>query len=164
MENHADRRVGRSLAALALCVILCFGVAGLGGYWTSLGLGPWYDVLRKPRWTPPNWVFGPVWSALYTMMAVAAWRVWRARGSGQGGALALFGLQLALNLAWSGLFFGLRSPGAGVVAIAALWMAIAATLVAFRRLDRVAGMLMVPYLLWVTYASALNVAIWHLNA
>ena len=110
MLSHARSPV-RDLLALAACLGLCFTVAGLGGYWTSLGLGPWYGGLRKPPWQPPAWVFGPVWTVLYASMAVAAWLVWRRRESARVRLpLALFGLQLALNLAWSGLFFGLEVP------------------------------------------------------
>ena len=140
-------------------------MAGLGGYWTSLGLGPWYDGLRKPPWTPPNRVFGPVWTALYASMAVAAWLVWRRRGTH--GSPSLWGssaLQLALNLAWTGLFFALRRPGLAFGEIVLLWAAILATLLAFGRVSRWAALLMAPYLAWVSYAAALNFAIWRLNS
>ena len=97
----ATRSPVRDLTALAASLALCFAVAGLGGYWTSLGLGPWYDSLRKPSWTFPNRVFGPVWTILYTSMAIAAWLVWRRRRTHPVALpLGLFGLQLALNLAW----------------------------------------------------------------
>src|SRR4051812_15374686 len=100
------RNSPRDLTALAGFLVLCFSVAGLGGYWTSLGLGPWYNGLMKPNWTAPNRVFGPVWTALYASMAVAGWLVWRRRGTHRVTLpLGLFGLQLSLNLAWSGLFF-----------------------------------------------------------
>jgi benzodiazapine receptor len=160
----ATRRPVRDLTALATSLALCFAVAGLGGYWTSLGLGPWYDALRKPAWTPPNWVFGPVWTALYAAMAVTAWLVWRRQGLvGVRLPLALFGLQLALNLAWTGLFFALRQPGLAFGEILLLCAAILATLGAFGRVSRVAGLLLIPYLAWVTFAAALNLAIWRLN-
>ncbi|WP_435020348.1 TspO/MBR family protein [Tundrisphaera sp. TA3] len=158
-------RAGRDALALAGFVALCFAVAGLGGYWSSRGLGPWYDGLAKPAWTPPGWLFGPVWTALYLAMAVAAWLVWRRGPSpARQGSLVLFGVQLALNLAWSGIFFALRSPGPAFVEIAVLWVAIAATIAAFARTSRPAAALLVPYLAWVTFASALNFAIWRLNA
>jgi benzodiazapine receptor len=161
----ASRR-GRAeeILVLVALLVLCFAVAGLGGYWTALGLGPWYQSLRKPSWTPPDRVFGPVWTALYAAMAIAAWLVWRRRGwSGGRVPLALFGLQLGLNLAWTGLFFALKSPGAAFGEILLLWSIILATLVAFGRVHRMAGTLMAPYLLWVTYAAALNGAIWRMN-
>ena len=116
------------------------------------------------RGRTPAWVFGPVWTALYLSMAIAAWLVWRRAGwPGGARALGLFAVQLALNAAWSPLFFGLRSPAAGLVDIAALWLAIAATVFAFFRIAPVAGALLVPYWLWVTFATALNAAIWSLN-
>lgn len=160
----ATRSPVRDLTALAASLALCFAVAALGGYWTVLGLGPWYEGLRKPSWTPPNWVFGPVWTVLYASMAVAAWLVWRRQGLSQARLpLGLFGLQLALNLAWSGLFFALRRPGLAFGEVLMLWATILATLLAFGRISRVAGWLLAPYLAWVTFAAALDLAIWGLN-
>jgi benzodiazapine receptor len=159
-----SRNPPRDLTALVASLVLCFAVAGVGGYWTSLGLGPWYDGLRKPSWTPPNRIFGPVWTVLYASMAVAAWLVWRRRGAQRVALpLGLFGLQLALNLAWSGLFFALRRPGLAFGEVVPLWAAILATLLSFGRVSRWAALLMVPYLAWVAYAAALNFAIWRLN-
>lgn len=152
------------IAALGLFVLVCFAAAGIGGAFTAGSLGSWYVELKKPSWNPPNWIFGPVWTALYLSMAVAAWLVWRRAGwSGAAAALGLFALQLALNVAWSGLFFGLRNPGAASAGIVALWASILATLIAFWRVTPGAGLLMVPYLAWVTFASVLNLTIWRLN-
>jgi tryptophan-rich sensory protein len=142
----------------------CFAVAGVGGWFTSMGQPEWYGSLNKPGWTPPSWLFGPVWTALYAAMAVAAWLVWKEAGFPDArAALTLFFIQLALNLAWSGIFFALRSPGWALLDIAALWVAILATALLFFRHSTWAGALMVPYLLWVTYAAALNAAVWRLN-
>ena len=141
---------------------LCFAVAGLGGWATATSVDSWYPTLAKPGFTSPDWVFGPVWSVLYAMMALAAWLVWRRTGWRER-ALALFLVQLALNLAWSILFFGLQLIGAALVDILLLIALIAATTIAFWRIDRRAGLLLVPYLLWVGYASALNGAIWLMN-
>lgn len=125
----------------------------------------WFRTLEKPSWNPPGAVFGPVWTALYALMAVAAWRVWRRAGwGGARDALALFLVQLALNGAWSWIFFGLQRPGPAFAEIVLLWAAVGATLTAFARYDRVAGWLMIPYFLWVTFAAALNFAIWRMNA
>jgi tryptophan-rich sensory protein len=163
-STNADRNTMRDIPALAASLVLCFSAAGLGGYWTSLGLGPWYDGLRKPSWTPPNRVFGPVWTILYTSMAIAAWLVWRRRRTHSVVLpLGLFGLQLALNLAWSGLFFALGRPGPAFGEVVLLWAAILATLVAFGRVSRSAAGLLAPYLAWVAYAAALNFTIWRLN-
>ena len=154
----------RQMTVLATFVVLCFGVAALGSLATYPRIDDWYAALAKPSWRPPNWVFGPVWTALYLAMAVAAWLVWREKGWAGGRVpLALFGVQLALNAAWSWLFFALRSPGLGLVDILLLWIAIAATLIVFWRRSIIAGLLFVPYLAWVTFAAALNYAIWQLN-
>ncbi len=143
---------------------LCFAVALVGSWFTTPVLDDWYATLRKPTWTPPNWVFGPVWSALYVSMAVAAWLVWRKRQLvAVVVPLSLFMVQLALNLGWSVVFFGLQNPGAACIEIVLLWTAIVATLLAFWRVTAAAGWLLVPYLGWVTFAVALNFAIWQLN-
>lgn len=149
---------------LVVLVALCFAASGVGGAVTYPEIENWYAKLAKPPWTPPDWVFGPVWSVLYLGMAVAAWAVWR-----QGGVktawcpLGLFAVQLALNVAWSWLFFGLHSPGLAFVEILLLWAAIAATTVAFWRRSVAAGLLFVPYLAWVTFAGLLNFSVWRLN-
>jgi tryptophan-rich sensory protein len=149
---------------LAVFVLICFAAAGIGSMLTAPHIGGWYATLRKPSWTPPNWVFGPVWSTLYFMMAIAAWLVWRKHGfSGAPFALTLFAVQLALNVTWSGLFFALQRPGAAFAEIVLLWCAIAATTISFWRLSPTAGWLMSPYWVWVTYAAALNLTIWRLN-
>jgi uncharacterized protein YbjT (DUF2867 family)/tryptophan-rich sensory protein len=150
---------------LALFVIICLGTAGLGAAWTNLSVGDWYATLNKPSWNPPKWVFGPVWTALYIGMAVAAWLVWRKNGLVDAWLpLLLFGVQLFLNAAWSALFFGMRSPGIAFADIVLLWIAILATIVAFGRVSSLAATLLVPYLAWVSFATALNWSIWRLNA
>lgn len=152
---------GRPLLGLLGWGLLCFAAASVGGIF---GPGEWYASLRKPAWNPPGWVFGPVWFALYSMMAVAAWRVWREGGwRRQGGPLGWFLVQLALNAAWSPLFFGLRRPGVAFLEIVLLWVAIAVTLVRFRPVSRAAALLLAPYLAWVSFAAVLNFALWRLN-
>lgn len=138
-----------------------FVAAGVGARFLP---GEWYAALAKPAWTPPNWVFGPVWSVLYVAMAVAAWRVWRSGArEGARGALAVYIVQLVLNALWSYLFFGLHRPALAFADVVALWLAIAATLALFLRIDRLAGALLVPYLAWVTLAASLNLALWRMN-
>ena len=144
---------------------LCFAAAGIGGIATSRSVGTWYQGLAKPSWNPPGWVFGPVWTVLYAMMAVAAWLVWRDKGlAGARLPLALFAVQLALNALWSWLFFGFRMPGVAFAELVALCLAIVATVAAFWRTVPVAAWLMVPYLAWCTFAAVLNFALWRLNA
>jgi tryptophan-rich sensory protein len=152
----------RQILALLGWVMLCFAAAAFGGL---IMPGAWYASLQKPSWNPPAWVFGPVWTGLYTMMSVAAWLVWRRGGwAAQRRPLTLFLAQLALNAAWTPLFFGLRWPGDAFAEIVLLWLAIAATLVAFRPVSRVAAWLLAPYLVWVSFAAALNFTLWRLNS
>jgi tryptophan-rich sensory protein len=155
---------GGSWVALLGFIALCLGVAAIGGWATSISVGGWYQALDKPEWTPPDRIFAPVWTILYLMMAVAGYRVWRGGPSkGRQDALALFAIQLALNMLWSILFFGSQRIGLALLDILLLWAAIAATGFAFWRVDRLAGLLLLPYLAWVTYAVSLNAAIWRLN-
>jgi tryptophan-rich sensory protein len=149
------------LLALAGWVLLCFAAAAPGGLFMP---GEWYASLKKPAWNPPGWIFGPVWSMLYTMMAVAAWLVWRRGGwVEQRKPLLLFLVQLALNALWTPLFFGLHWPGVAFAEIILLWLAILWTIIAFWRGHRVAAWLLVPYLAWVSFAAVLNGALWRLN-
>jgi tryptophan-rich sensory protein len=155
----------RQAIALAVSVGICLGAAGIGSVLTISSLHLWYATLRKPAWTPPNSLFGPVWTALYLGMAVAAWLVWRQVGFSHGKfPLTLFAVQLALNVAWSGIFFRLRSPGAAFLEVVLLWLFILSTAIAFWPVSRTASWLLVPYLTWATYAAALNAAIWRMNA
>jgi tryptophan-rich sensory protein len=145
-------------ALLIASLALVLAVATAGGIASATGLRGWYDGLDKAPWNPPDWVFGPAWTILYTLMAVAAWLVMRA-GFDQPSvrtALVLYVGQLALNLAWSLLFFAAHSPGWALVDIVALDVLVAATLAAFWRIDRVAGWLLVPYLAWIVFATTLN--------
>lgn len=152
----------KDILALVGFVGLCLVVGGVSGYLTLGGVRDWFPTLVKPSFNPPNWIFGPVWTLLYIMMGVAAWMVWR-----QGGdinlALWLFFIQLSLNFLWSLLFFNFHRIDLALIEIAALWISIAATLTAFWQIDLRAGLLLVPYLAWVSFASILNAAFWRLN-
>jgi tryptophan-rich sensory protein len=151
----------RKVLALLGWLALTFAAAATG---FLVSTGGWYDGLVKPAWNPPSWVFGPVWTLLYCMMATAAWLVWLRGGwQAQPTALGLYVLQWALNALWTPLFFGLRRPGLALVEILALYAALLATLVAFWRIKPRAGLLLVPYMLWMTLATALNFTIWRLN-
>jgi translocator protein len=145
---------------LLLFISVCVIVAAIGGIATTPNIPVWYAGLEKPTWTPPNWLFGPVWSMLYLGMAVAAWLVWR-KGKAAG-PMALFTVQLVLNAAWSWLFFGLHRPDIAFVEILLLWLAIAATTIVFWRRSLAAGLLFLPYLAWVSFAAVLNFMIWQL--
>jgi benzodiazapine receptor len=154
----------RALVGMAFWIAVSFLAGAIGARFTGPAVASWYAGASKPAWTPPDVVFGPVWSALYLMMGVAAWLVWRKAGfSGATAAMVLFGLQLIANAAWSWIFFGLHRSDLAFFEIAILWALILATLVAFWQHDTTAGLLLLPYLAWVSYASALNFAIWRLN-
>ncbi len=160
-DTTAPKSPARSALALIGWLLLSFSAAALGGLFMP---GEWYAGLKKPSWNPPNWIFGPVWTALYAMMAVAAWLVWKRGGfASQGAALSLFLLQLLLNALWSPLCFGAKNLGFGLADIVFLWLALTATVIAFYRAYRLAGALLVPYLAWVTFAGALNFTLWRLN-
>jgi benzodiazapine receptor len=149
---------------LIVFLFICLGGASVASFLTARGVREWYPHLRKPPGTPPGFVFGPVWSVLYILMAVSVWLVWREYGwRGGGSALLLFFAQLALNMAWSGIFFGARLPGVAFAEIVILWLAILFNIVVFHWLTPIAALLLVPYLFWVTYASYLNFGIWRLN-
>ena len=146
--------------ALALGALVLTSVAGQIA--TYPNLQPWYAQLAKPSFNPPNWVFAPVWTTLYVLMAVAAWRILGARAPRQA-AMTLFFVQLAFNAAWPWIFFALHSPFLGLVNIVPQWLLIAATITAFWRIDRIASVCLVPLACWVAFASLLNFEIWRLN-
>jgi translocator protein len=152
---------GKSILGLIGWLMLCFSASAVGVLFMP---GEWYSALNKPAWNPPGWIFGPVWTGLYAMMAVAAWLVWQRGGFAvQRRPLGLFLAQLALNALWTPLFFGLRQPGVAFAVILLLWLAILATLLAFRPVSRAAAWLLVPYLAWVSFAAVLNGTLWRLN-
>jgi tryptophan-rich sensory protein len=151
------------LALLGLLAVSA-AAAALGGLFTASSVTTWYPTLTKPSWTPPADLFGPVWTLLYALIAVGAWIVWRQGGlRANAAAFTAYGAQLVLNCAWSWIFFVQRSPGWACVEICVLWLVILITVVLFFRRSRLAGWLLVPYLLWVGYAAVLNFAIQRLN-
>jgi benzodiazapine receptor len=149
---------------LAVFLVAVFAVAGLGGWLTSFGVKEWYQALQKPAWNPPSWIFGPVWTALYLMMALAAWMVWMRHSPLGKAALTLWAIQLALNLGWSAVFFYMRQPGWAFLEIIVLLAAIIATAFMFFRISSWAGALFLPYIAWVSFATFLNYTIWRLNS
>jgi len=149
-------------AALAIPQI----IGGLGAIATASSVRSWYQKLRKPSWTPPSWVFGPAWTTLYLLMGLSSWLVWRHKretGEPVKAESALYGTQLGLNLLWSVLFFGLRRVDLALAEVAVLWAAILGTLVRFAQVRPAAGLLLVPYQAWTSFAAALNAAVWRLN-
>lgn len=156
--------LSRHWPALLVFIAITFAAAGIGAFATNSSVSTWYPTLNKPSWNPPAWVFGPVWSALYLMMATAAWRVsLRTEHPERRNALVWFFVQLGLNALWSGLFFGLRSPALAFAEILVLWTTLVVVLIKFARIDGFAAILWVPYLAWVSFASVLNGTVWWLN-
>ena len=139
----------------------CFLAAMTGAMFRP---GDWYEQLRKPAWGPPNWVFPPAWAVLYLTIAVSGWLVWRTSGfAGAVRPLAIYLVQLVLNAAWSPIFFGLRRPDLAFIEIIMLWLSIVVTIAAFHPVNAAAAWLLLPYLAWVTFAAALNFAVWRMN-
>lgn len=163
-EIRAMPNPGRKqIIGLAAWLALSFIAAAIGGV-ASIQAGAFYTQLERPGWAPPAGVFGPVWTALYLLMAIAAWLVWRIEGFWAARmALALFVVQLAVNALWSWLFFGWHRGALAFADVVLLWVLILATLAAFWRTSRAAGALLIPYLLWVSFAAALNYSVWQLN-
>jgi translocator protein len=153
------------LPKLIISVLVCLGAGFIGSLATMKSIPTWYAGLNKPSFSPPNYLFGPVWTALYIMMAVAAFLVWRRAGESGPVSVALivFAVQLVLNILWSVFFFGMRMPGLAFAEIVLLWLSILATIWLFGRTAPVAAWLMIPYVLWVTFAAVLNFSLWRLN-
>ncbi|MHB9134537.1 MAG: TspO/MBR family protein [Armatimonadota bacterium] len=148
--------------ALVVFIVVCLLAGAIGSLFTTPSIASgWYASLPRPPWNPPSWLFGPVWTTLYILMGVSAWLVWRKAGF-RGAALPMtfFAIQLLLNIAWSVIFFGLHQVGLAFAEILLLWLAILATLITFWKRTPVAGVLLLPYLLWVSFAATLNYAIW----
>jgi translocator protein len=154
---HRNRQ---SLALVGWCA-LCLATAATGIF---VSIDGWYASLHKPSWNPPAWIFGPVWTVLYLMMGMAAWLVWREGGwNARQRPLGLFLGQLLLNAIWTPLFFGMHQIGLALIDISVLWLSIAATLIVFWQVRRPAGLLLVPYLAWVSFAAFLNFTLWRMN-
>ncbi|MGQ9604441.1 MAG: TspO/MBR family protein [bacterium] len=150
---------------LLISLLICFLPGLIGSRITSKAIPEWYNYLKKPAFTPPNWLFGPAWTALYALMGIGLFLIWRKGISSFAVKIALifFAIQLVINAIWSPVFFGLRSPGFGLMVIVALWIAIVFTIRHFLPISRTAGFLLIPYLAWVSYALVLNLSIYTLN-
>lgn len=167
MEKSLKRLENRKTdwTKLAICIVLCESTGIVGSLATFSAIPTWYAALSKPSFAPPNWLFGPVWTLLYAMMGIALYVVWQKglEKTDVKKGMAFFGVQLVLNVVWSLLFFGLHSPGLALLDIVLLAATIAATAVQFKKVSSPAALLLVPYLAWVIFATALNFAIWQLN-
>lgn len=164
MSGVAVRTRARDLMGLGLFAAICLAISAIGGWVTAQSVGDWYQALQKPDFSPPDWIFAPVWTLLYLMIALSGWRVWRRHGlAGARAAMTAYGAQLTLNLAWSFLFFGGHMIGFALAEILVLLGAIGVNAWLFWRVDRLAGWLLVPYAAWVAFACVLNLALWRLN-
>lgn len=154
-----------NILKLVASIVACQCAGLIGSIFTTPSIPTWYASLTKPTFTPPNWLFAPAWITLYLLMAIAAFLVWRKGldASGVKKALVIFLIQLILNALWSVVFFGFQAPMWGTVVIVLLWVAILLTILKFFKISSAAGALMLPYILWVTFASILNVSLWLLN-
>jgi tryptophan-rich sensory protein len=154
----------KDLTKLVVSITLCQLAGFLGSLFTTPAIPTWYQTLHKPPFTPPNWIFSPVWISLFILMGISLFYVWRRPGHPQlKKALIFFFVQLILNVLWSLAFFGLRSPLLGLIDIALLWIAILFTILTFFQVSKFAGVLLLPYLLWVSFATPLNFSLWILN-
>jgi translocator protein len=155
-------RAERHWPMLVFFVGLMYAAGALGGAVTFPEIDGWYAGIAKPAWTPPNGIFTPVWNTIFALTGIATWMVWRRVGS-RGDWVSLFVVQWTLNVCWSFAFFGLHSPGAALVVIAALWLSLAALIAVYWKVRALAGAMLLPYIAWVSFATALNLAIWRLN-
>ena len=151
---------------LILCIFICLFAGFIGSFFTTPAIPTWYAMLQKPSFAPPNWVFFPVWTALFIMMGIALFLIWQKGWEDKKvkTAIYIFAGQLILNTLWSIAFFGQRSPLLGLMEIIILWIAILATILSFMKVSRTAAYLLIPYILWVSFAAFLNFWIWRLNS
>ena len=163
-ENIIVMTTSQKLGAFLLSLIIPLAVGGVSGFFTVSAIPGWYQTIQKPTWNPPNWVFGPVWTTLYVLMGIAMYLVWsRPRTPERQRALYLNALQLGFNFFWSLIFFNLHAIGGALIEIGVLWALIVATMFAYDKVYKPAAWLLLPYIVWVTFATILNFTIWRLN-
>ena len=154
----------KSILPLLISILIVFSFGFIGSFFTTSSITNWYAFINKPLFSPPNWIFGPVWTLLYILMGVSAFLIWQKRDNLKTKpALIFYGIQLILNALWSIIFFGMHNPGLALLEIVILWLFILITLIKFYKINKTAGLLFIPYLAWVSFASILNYAIWILN-
>lgn len=159
-------RMNQRGVMLLLFVLICLMTGFIGKIFTDFGVHDWYPTLEKPFWTPPNWLFGPVWTALYLMMAISLWLVWdvqNQKNTHQSTPYLIFGLQLFCNFLWSYLFFTLKNPLLGLIDLSLLVFLVVINIKVFSHFSKKAALLLIPYLIWIGYAWSLNFAIWRMN-
>lgn len=153
-----------NIVTIVICIMIPLMVGGISGFATVTGVDSWYSTINKPSFNPPNWIFGPVWTFLYILMGVSLYLIWKSPASdAKNIALYVFAIQLLLNFAWSFLFFYFQRPGLALIEIFLLWATILFMIITYYKIDRIAAYIQIPYLLWVSFASLLNGAVWVLN-
>ena len=164
MQKSKIRQMRKKILILIISIVIAQSAGIIGSFFTAPKIDSWYSLLEKPFFTPPDWLFAPAWITLYALMGVAAFLVWQKKQNPKAKlALCFYFSQLVLNALWSVVFFGLQNPFLGFIVIAVLWLLIFITLIKFWKIDRLAGLLFFPYILWVSFASVLNYFIWQLN-
>ena len=165
LSREFEDMSGTDIIKLIVSIAACQGAGGIGAIFTTPAITTWYAKLKKPSFTPPNSVFGPVWITLYLMMGISLYIIWEkgTRKKASRSALKIFAVQLVLNALWSMLFFGLKSPLLAFIGIVFLWTAILLTIRYFHKISRTAAYLLIPYILWVSFAAVLNFSIYYLN-
>ncbi len=153
----------KKIYKLFISLIIPFLASAIGGFFTSTSVSTWYVDLVKPTFNPPSWVFGPVWTALYLLMGISLYLVWIEKSKNKDMAFTFFGIQIFLNAMWSVLFFGLQKPLFAFIEIIFLWNAILFTIVCFYRINKTSAYLLIPYILWVSFAAVLNFFLFYLN-
>jgi len=154
----------KSILPLLISILIVFSFGFIGSFFTTSSITNWYAFINKPLFSPPNWIFAPVWTLLYILMGISAFLIWKKRDNLKTKqAFIFYGIQLILNALWSIIFFGMHNPGLALLEIIILWLFILITLIKFYKINKIAGLLFIPYLLWVSFASILNYAIWMLN-
>jgi len=154
----------KSILPLLVFILITLFAGFIGSFFTTPSIASWYAFINKPSFSPPNWLFAPVWSLLYILMGIAAFLIWQKRDNLKTKpALMFYGIQLILNTLWSIIFFGMHNPGLAFLEIIILWSFILITLIKFYKINKTSGILFIPYLIWVSFASILNFAVWMLN-
>ena len=154
----------KSILPLLISILITLSAGFIGSFFTTSSITTWYAFINKPFFSPPNWLFAPVWTLLYILMGISAFLIWKKRDNLKTKqAFIFYGIQLILNALWSIIFFGMHNPGLALLEIIILWLFILITLIKFYKINKIAGLLFIPYLLWVSFASILNYAIWMLN-
>jgi len=154
----------KALSTILICLLIPLAIGGISGFATAASITDWYATLNKPSFNPPNYLFAPVWTSLYLLMGVSLFTIWRSPiGRNRTNALLIFAIQLIFNFIWSFLFFKFNLLGVALVEIVLLWISILLMIIIFKRISKLAAFLQIPYLLWVSFATILNSAIWFLN-